>query len=158
MLTFHSSDVEYVWATIKEALLNVIHLFIPELKIKPNAFPRWFTSSLKHKTKCLRTLRKRYSRSPTFHVKARLQAIEIEVAEETAAAHSAYESRLINGFANCNQSKIFSYIRSLILFQSQCFTMITVHLMISRKQRFLIITFTLYSHLLAMTSPLLINL
>ena len=46
-------------------------------------------------------------------MKARLQAIEIEVAEEAAAARSAYESRLINDFANSNQSKVFSYIRSL---------------------------------------------
>ena len=95
LFCFHSSDVEYVWAAIKETLLNTIHLFVPELKIKLKAFPRWFTSSLKHKTKYLRTLRKRYSRFPTFHVKAHLQAIEIEVAEETAAPRSAGSSRTL---------------------------------------------------------------
>jgi len=110
---FHSTDVEFVWAQIKEILLDTIHQFVPQIKIKPNDFPKWFTSSLKHRVKCLRSLRKRYTKSPTPHVKERLQTAENVIAEEALAARSAYESKLISDFATTNQPKIYSYIRSL---------------------------------------------
>ena len=42
-----------------------------------------------------------------------MQAAKFEVAEEASTARSVYESELINNFAIANQSKIFSYIRSL---------------------------------------------
>ena len=61
----------------------------------------------------MRSLRKRYSKFPTPHIKDRLQAAEFEAAEEASAAQSAHESKLIDDFATTNQPKIFSYIRSL---------------------------------------------
>jgi len=67
------------------------HQFIPTIVIKPNVFP---TPSLKHKIKCLRSLKKRYSRSPTSYIKDRIKAAEFEIAEESLAAHSTYESKL----------------------------------------------------------------
>ena len=57
----------------------------------------------------LSTLPPRYTRSPTLHIKERIERIEtveLEIAEESLAARSAYESRLIQDFATSNQSKI----------------------------------------------------
>jgi len=89
---FQSSDVELVWSFIKETLMNSIHQFVPSITIKPNAFPKWFTSSLKHKIKCLRSLKKRYSRSPTPHIKQRIQGAKLNIADESLSTRSTYES------------------------------------------------------------------
>ena len=37
---FNSSDVEFVWALIKEILLDAIHQFVPQIKIQLNDFPK----------------------------------------------------------------------------------------------------------------------
>jgi len=113
---FQSSDVELVWSFIKEILMDSIHQFVPSITIKPNAFPKWFTSNPKHKIKCLHSLRKRYSRSPTPHIKQRIQAVELDIADESLSACSTYESKLIHDFATSNQSKytkLYQHIRNL---------------------------------------------
>ena len=127
-----------------------------------NDFPKWFTPSLKHKIKCLRLLRKRYSKSPTPHIKDRLQAAEFEAAEEASAAQSAYESKLINDFATTNQPKIFSYIRSLTKSDPIPHTVYyNDNSTTNDKQKAyhcLIITFIPCSLLLILTNPLLVSL
>ena len=72
--------------------MDCIDRFVPKIVIKPNAHPRWFTANLRHKMNCLCSLKRRYTRSPTLHIK---ETVELEIAEESLAAHSAYESRLI---------------------------------------------------------------
>ena len=62
---------------------------------------------------CLHSLKRRYTRSPTLHIKERIETVELEIAEESLAAYSVYESRLIQDFATSNQSKIYKHIRNL---------------------------------------------
>jgi len=68
--------------------MDSIKQIVPKFLIKPNIYPKWFTPSLKHKIKCLRSLKKRYSRSPTSHIKDCLQAVELEIAKKSLTAHS----------------------------------------------------------------------
>jgi len=75
--------------------MDCIDRFVPKIVIKPNAHPRWFTANLRHKMNCLRSLKRRYTRSPTLHIKESIETVELEIAEESLAARSAYESRLI---------------------------------------------------------------
>ena len=127
--------------------------------IKLNGFPKWFTPSLKHKIKCLCSLRKWYSKSPTPHIKDQLQAAEFEAAKEALTAQSIYGFKLINDFATTNQPKIFSYIRSLTKSDhTLCITMITVQPMINKRHHCLIINFILCLLLLILTNPHLASL
>ena len=47
------------------------------------------------------------------HIKHHIQAAEFEIAEESLAARSTYESKLIHDFATSNQSKIYQHICNL---------------------------------------------
>ena len=67
-----SSDVEYVWSYLKQVILAAMNSSIPRITIKPNHCPKWFTSSLKHQINCLRSLRKKFSKPPTEHLKDRM--------------------------------------------------------------------------------------
>ena len=93
--------------------MDCIDRFVPKIVIKPYAYPRWFTANLRHKMNCLRCLKRRNTRSPTLHIKERIETVELEIAEESLAACSTYESRLIQDFATSNQSKIYKHIRNL---------------------------------------------
>ena len=84
----HSSDAEFVWSFVKQILLDCIDRFVPKITIKSNAHPKWFTANLRHKINCLRSLKKRYSRSPTPHIKEHIETVKLEIAEESMAAHS----------------------------------------------------------------------
>jgi len=96
--------------TFKAGYLNCNESLYPK---EPNCYPKWFTPSLKHQTNCLKSLRKRFSKSPTEHLKERLQTAEVNLAEQISSAKSDYESKLIQDFADTNQAKIFRYIKDL---------------------------------------------
>ena len=72
-LCYSSSDVKYVWSYLEQTILIVMNQFIPKITIKQNHYPKWYTPSLKHQTNCLRSLRKKFSKSRTEHLKECLQ-------------------------------------------------------------------------------------
>ena len=104
-----------MWSLVKSALLHVqgITRFIPTMKLKTTAHPKWFTPALHHQLKCIQTLKRRYHKSPAEHIKSRILLSENQFALESSLAKSSFESNLINNFFTGNQAKVFQYIRSI---------------------------------------------
>ena len=115
---YQSEDVDFVWSFVKSVLLQGIRRFIPTIKSKSNPLPKWFTPILHHQLKCIHTLRRRYHKSSTEHIKNRIIQSESQFALECSLAKSLFESKLINNFVSGNQAKIFQYIRSITKFHS----------------------------------------
>ena len=110
---YNFNDVELAWSFIKSVILFAIEQCVPTIKIGPHQQPRWFTPTLRHHIKCVRTLRKKYLRSPTERNKTQLHAAEVNLSNEFIQAKTTYESNLIHNFASTNDSKIYQYIRNL---------------------------------------------
>ena len=110
---FNSNDVETVWSSIKHAIYLGMHLFIPKVRIRRRQFPVWTTPNLRHLLKCLKSLRRKCSRSPTPGNLTKLQALEERVQTEFSTSKALYEKNLIQSFAGKKDSKIYSYITSV---------------------------------------------
>ena len=110
---FQSSDVDFVWSTIKLLILNAMELFIPKVRLKSSQFPKWFTSDIRHDINCLRTLRKKCKSHPSPASLCKLSHLESLLETKITIAKSTYETNLIYQFATTNSSKIYKHIRSI---------------------------------------------
>ena len=110
---FHSNDIEHVWAIIKRAVLKAMDLHIPQVKVKAQKQPKWFTSDIRHHLNCLRSLRKRNKVHPTEQTLSRLKTSEELLQDKIQAARASYETNLICSAANGNASLIFKHIRNI---------------------------------------------
>jgi hypothetical protein len=66
---YNSTDVEFLWESLKDALQIACHLFVPPSgKSTSCRYPKWFHGSIKNKLHKVRSLRKkhRYSNSVTL--------------------------------------------------------------------------------------------
>ena len=61
------TDIESIWSIIKDSILDGINTNIPNVRIKPNSSPKWFTSNIRHQIKCLSTLRRKHKCHPIDH-------------------------------------------------------------------------------------------
>ena len=55
---YESSDVNFIWSSLKAILVSSMDMFIPKVKLRSKQFPVWYTPELWHRNKCLQTLRK----------------------------------------------------------------------------------------------------
>ena len=62
-----SQYVEYVWSKIFSTLSDAMDIYIPKFRLHSHQFPKWFSAELRHRLKCLRTLRRKYKRSLSNH-------------------------------------------------------------------------------------------
>ena len=88
-----SSDVEFIWAQVKFAIYSAIELFVPLVSC-PRSYshlPKWFNSDLRHKLKCVKTLRRRYNSHPTSHVFGRLSDLESRLMAGISSAKSDFQ-------------------------------------------------------------------
>ena len=108
-----SSDVEFVWANIKSAILNAMDIYIPKVHLKPHKHPKWFTADIRHMLNCIRTLRRKCNNHPTYCNLSKLQSLENELQNKLTAAKCSYEKFLIETFSKENSSKIYRYISTL---------------------------------------------
>ena len=108
-----SSDIEFVWSSLKHIILHAVSLFTPSVKIRSQSYPRWFNSTIRHHLNKLRSLRKKCRRNPSFNNTSKLSSVELQFQTEILEARCTYESNLVTNFARSNDSKIYSYIRSL---------------------------------------------
>ena len=108
-----SANIEYVWSAIKQAIYTGMDLFIPKVRIRSYQYPVWFTPELRHLSKCIRTLTKRCTSTPTSHVLNKLQNLKENFHDKLLTTKSKYETNLIQLAAGRKNSKIFDYIRSL---------------------------------------------
>ena len=117
---YQSSDVEVIWSSIKHAIHTAIDKYVPlsHIPSRHNHLPKWFTSSLRHDLKRLRTLRRRCTPPSSPHLSAKLQALESKIKLDITSAKADYLSNLVSDYASGSSSKIFSHIRSVTQQQS----------------------------------------
>ena len=108
-----SQDVEEVWNIIKSTIYEGMSLFIPMVRLRRYQYPQWYTPELRHLSKCLSTLRKKVSNNPTSYLCNKFAQESSKLSSKTQLAKSVYESKLVAGFADNGNSKIYDYIRSL---------------------------------------------
>ena len=53
----HSDNVEFIWDQLKRAIYSAQSLCIPFLPVRSINQPKWFTPTVRHKVKCLHTLK-----------------------------------------------------------------------------------------------------
>ena len=109
---FQSSDVDFVWSTIKLLILNAMELSIPMVRLKSRQYPKWFSSNIRHDINCPRTLRKKCNSHPSPASLSKLSRLESLLESKISLAKSTYETNLIHQFATNNSSKIYKHIRS----------------------------------------------
>jgi len=52
-------DIDSIWDYIKDCIVMGMHMFIPKIKLSASQSPKWYTSNIRHKVNCLRTLREK---------------------------------------------------------------------------------------------------
>ena len=67
------------WTYIKTAINSSIDQFIPKFPVKHAHQPKWFNSTIRHKIKCLRTLKRKYFNCPTDRTKVKLTNLQEEI-------------------------------------------------------------------------------
>ena len=112
-LALNSNNTEFIWLYLKTAINSAINLYVPQVSIKKTNQPRWFNSIIRHKIKCLRTMKRQLGRHPTEGGKLKVANLQCELQRMIAEAKSDYESRLALNYAHTNNNKIFEYISNI---------------------------------------------
>ena len=105
--------MEFVWSYIKNVILQLMDLFIPQIRIRPHSSPKWFTPNIRYKLNRIHYLRRKAKNRPMDYVLAKFELAESELQADIADAKSKYESSLIHDFAFSKSYKIYEYIKSL---------------------------------------------
>ena len=114
---FHSTDVNFIWQFLRDSIHNAIASLVPIIKLKPNKrTPKWFNSEIRHHINIVRNLRKRANRLQADSLKQKLIIAEKALLDKLLHSRHLYESQLINECAFSNNSKIYSYISSILKF------------------------------------------
>ena len=102
-------DVDNIWKTIENNIVNAMKLFIPTKKHHSIQHPPWFTS---HCINRLRTLRRKQKSCSSTTTQNKISSLESSLQNKINTAKQEYESRLINT-SSTNSSKIFKYLKSV---------------------------------------------
>ena len=113
MSCLQSQDAEHIWTIIKNAIYEGMNMFIPKVRIRRYQYSCWFSSELRHLSKCLRTLRKRISKHPSPYLQSKLVSQESDLRYKIQHAKSYYEAQIVRSFPGSSNSKIYNYIHSL---------------------------------------------
>ena len=108
---FDSSDIEYIWFTIKSFIYVAMSLFIPRIHVKRRHGPKWFDSDIRHHLKCLRTMRRKFKTHPSSQKSHRIHELEHLLQCKLVHAKATFESNLIESHQLSHSSSVFSYIR-----------------------------------------------
>ena len=117
-LLYSLTDPEAIWAILKNHILTGMNLFIPKVKIRTRQFPVWFTSHLRHLTKCLRTLQRKFTKQPSSNNFQKLVKAQCTFQDASKAAKSEYERNLIQGFTASRDPRIYRYIKQFTKFHT----------------------------------------
>ena len=102
-----------MWSKIFSTLSDAMNIYIPKFRLHSHQFPKWFSPELRHRLKCLRTLRRKYKRSPSNHNFECLRMAEEKFQQDVKDCKSKYETYLINSYASRHNFKLFQYINSM---------------------------------------------
>ena len=112
-LALSSSNTEFIWTFIKTAVNSSVNQFIPKFPVKHTHQPKWFNSDIRHKIKCLHTLKRKCINHPTDSTKVKLNNLQMELQSVITEAKSEYESNLALAYVHSNNSRIFQYISNI---------------------------------------------
>ena len=119
-------------------------IFIPKVKLKSHQYPRWSIATICHKSKCIRTIRKKTKKNPNSKNVAALQKRRIPFVL-TSKKQNPILKEMLHDFAasmNMNIYKYISYLKRTELSQPP-FTIIQIMLQrTSTMQLYLIIIST----------------
>ena len=92
---------------MERAIKSAMYECIPRIKISQTQHPKWFTPSISHQIKCLRTLRRITKKHPTHYNIIKLQEREEALQKEIRSAKLNFESALLDDHATTvNHNKI----------------------------------------------------
>ena len=109
---FISTDVEFVWSFIRDAIYRGFDLFVPSARLKSKAYPKWFSSDIIHNCKRLHTM-KRSSRQPSAYKLSKIEFLEKSLRQSIEQAKAEYQSNLIMNHSKSNPAKIYKHLRSI---------------------------------------------
>ena len=108
-----STDVEFVWSSLKKLISEAIFRFTPVVKSKKHLQPKWYNSSIRHQINKLRSFRKYSQHKPTSDNFNELSTKEAQLHADILRAKSEFESDLVNSLAFKHDYQLFGYIKSL---------------------------------------------
>jgi hypothetical protein len=108
---YQSTNIESIWALLKEAIYQSISLFTPFVKQKSKVHPKWFSSDIRHQLNKIHSIRKQCKRNPSPANFSKLSSSESHLQSSILEARSDYESALVESFARSRAYKIYKYIK-----------------------------------------------
>ena len=109
---YSSSDIEFLWSLLKDAIQHAISLYSPPLKRRSQHQPKWFQSGIRHQINKLHSLWRLCRNHPSPGRLSKLSSAESLLHCDISDVRVTYESRLVSNFAFSNDSAIYSYIKS----------------------------------------------
>ena len=73
---YQTNDIEFVWSFISTTIKNAMDHFIPFTIVHQAHQPKWFNSSIRHRIKCLNTLRRKCNKHPTATIRTKIEESE----------------------------------------------------------------------------------
>ncbi len=101
---------------LKSTLMEAVDHFTPRLNPNKIRHSPWFTADIRHRLRCLRSMRHRYHSSLTQSLATSIHQSEIELQSIIGSAKSVYESDLhvvSSSQKGSSESKIFRHIKPL---------------------------------------------
>ena len=112
-MCYEVDDVETIWSVIKLTITTGMDKFIPKVQLRNHQYPKWWTASLRHSYKCMRSIQRKYDSSPSAaNFNKKIEA-EAKFRTQSEQAKATYERELIDGIALGKSSCIYDYIRSI---------------------------------------------
>ena len=108
---YQTNDIEFVWSFISTTIKNAMDHFIPFTIVHQAHQPKWFNSSIRHRIKCLNTLRRKCNKHPTATIRTKIEESEKSLQAEISKAKIDYEANLVSSCANNSNNKIYQYIK-----------------------------------------------
>ena len=110
---FVSSDVNYIWSSLRHIILTSISLFTPLVRTTTHKFPKWFTPEIRHRLHKVHSLRKRYRKTNSAVNFYRLVSAECPLQQDMLDARFAFENDFISNYASKRDPKIFRFLREI---------------------------------------------
>ena len=140
-LALNSSNTEFIWSYLKTAINCAVNLYVPQVHVNKANHPKWFNSTIRHKIKCLRTIKRQLARHSTESKKLKVTSLQNEIQHMVAEAKSTYESKLVLDYASTKIFKHISSIKNGMIFLPRFPIMMNLLLMIQTKLNYLTSTF-----------------
>ena len=141
-LALNSSNTEFIWSYLKTAINSAVNLYVPQVHVNKANQPKWFNSTIRHKIKSLRTIKRQLARHPTESRKLKVTSLQNEIQHmvaEQPMSQSLYLTMLALIIAKFFNT--FRVSKNRVIFLPRCPIMMNLLLMIRTKPNYLISIF-----------------